>query len=122
MNHDQGALAQVEMTQEGDPQELLAPTLGWRGMPAFRPADPREHRLVLSFDSAEELEEFIAEHGIIVAKRTKGTVSAWWPPRDREDLSSLRFEIGDPGKFTQLSPGFEPPERPGGETRRVRWG
>jgi hypothetical protein len=71
---------------------LIEPILGWTGLPLFEPAPPRNAQLLLSFESDEERDEYVRAQGIIVAKTTGKILSAWWPPREREDLSSLRFE------------------------------
>lgn len=63
----------------------------WVGMPEFTPMQQRI-TLVLAFDSEEKRGELIDQLGLIIAKKTKQTWSAWWPPRELEDLSSLRFE------------------------------
>lgn len=66
----------------------------WRGLPRFVAKD-KPPTLVLSFDSEEQRDELIAQLGLVLAKKTKSTWSAWWPPRDREDLAALRFDFGD---------------------------
>lgn len=107
---DQGALSDGEMSEKRDPTELLEPTLAWRGMPAFKPPPPREVRLVFTFETEADRDRLVKETGVVIAKKTKGTWSAWWPPREREDLSSLLFTVDDPGRPTELSPGWKPSE------------
>ncbi len=75
-------------------EEELNADLDWKGMPRFEPAAER-FSLVLSFDAAERRDELVEQLGLIIAKKTRGTWSAWWPPREKEDLSALRFDFGD---------------------------
>jgi ParB-like chromosome segregation protein Spo0J len=63
----------------------------WVGLPEFEPIGARIS-LVLAFDSEEEREALVDQLGLFLAKKTRGTWSAHWPPRPQEDLSSLRFE------------------------------
>lgn len=66
----------------------------WTGMPSFEPQGNRI-QLVLAFDSEEERETLIDQLDLFIAKKTRQTWSAWWPPREQEDLSSLRFDSGE---------------------------
>lgn len=66
----------------------------WRGLPRFVAKD-KPPTLVLSFESEEDRDRLIKELGLILAKKTRSTWSAWWPPRENEDLSALRFDFGD---------------------------
>lgn len=49
-------------------------------------------RLVLTCDSEAARQDAIAKLQVPVAKATGKTLSARYPPREQEDLSSLRFE------------------------------
>jgi hypothetical protein len=71
--------------------DLNAP-IGWRGLPEFTRVE-RDTRLVLTFDTPEERDELIAKLGLILSKKTGTTWSAWWPPRERDDLAALRFDF-----------------------------
>jgi len=63
----------------------------WVGLPEY-PHVARV-RLMVSFDTEEERDEFLATIGNpTLRKKTGGTWSTWWPEREREDLSSLRFD------------------------------
>jgi len=66
----------------------------WAGMPGFEPRAP-QISLVLAFEAEAERDKLISDLGIVVAKKTRQTWSAWWPPREREDLASLRITDGD---------------------------
>lgn len=96
MSHDprQDALVSGDFT-EPRTDDLNAP-VEWRGLPAFVPVT-RDVRLVLTFDDEAGREELIEQLGLVIAKKTGKTWSAWWPPRDRDDLSALRFDFGDDG-------------------------
>jgi hypothetical protein len=88
---------QMGMVERGE--DALSETgdnspIEWRGLPRFVPKE-KPLSLVLSFDSEEDREQLVEQLGLIIAKRTRGTLSAWWPPREREDLSALRFDFGD---------------------------
>lgn len=86
---DEPAYVGVEL----DP--VLNADIEWVGLPKFVPAETKRPSLVLAFDSEEDRERLIAHLGLVIAKKTKGTWSAWWPPREKEDLASLRFDYGD---------------------------
>lgn len=68
----------------------------WIGMPEFAPSAKRVS-LVLAFESDEDRDRLVEQLGLIIAKKTRGTWSAWWPPRELEELSHLRFDFGDDG-------------------------
>lgn len=63
----------------------------WVGMPEFVPGEKRL-QLVLAFDSEEERDALVERLGVTIAKKTRGTWSAWFPPRERADLDSLLYE------------------------------
>ena len=63
----------------------------WIGMPEYNP-EPNRISLVLSFDTEIERESFVESLKLIIAKKYGSTWSAWYPPRDKSDLSSLRFQ------------------------------
>lgn len=94
MNPNQDSLVGRDVGAETREDDLNAP-VEWAGMPAFHPAPKRDIQLVLSFATAEERDELIAQLELVIAKKTRGTWSAWWPPRDREDLAALRFDFGE---------------------------
>lgn len=64
----------------------------WAGMPDFGQVD-EPLKIVVSCETPADRDDLMKKLGIhTVAKKTGDTWSAWWPPRDREDLSSLRFD------------------------------
>jgi ParB-like chromosome segregation protein Spo0J len=74
----------------------------WVGMPEFVPVGER-YQLNLAFESPEDRDTLIRMLGVHIAKKHGQTWSAWWPPRQQEDLSSLRWETGEPGERGGLS-------------------
>lgn len=63
----------------------------WAGMPAFGDSSAG-FRVVISLDTEEDRDALMKTLGIDVThKKTNGVWSVWWPPREREDLSSIRF-------------------------------
>jgi len=83
----------VEAFREQFPSLLAAATAFddvWRGLPAFvRGSDPL--RLIVRTNTDEQRERLVEQLGVRVSKRTRGTVSAWWPPRPMSDFASLVF-------------------------------
>jgi hypothetical protein len=67
----------------------------WVGLPEFDGgSDPV--KLVISFDSEEDRTKLLEQLGIeTIHKGTHHTLSTWWPERPKEDLASLRFDLGD---------------------------
>lgn len=64
----------------------------WAGLPEFEGMTPRI-QLTLNFDSEEEREALAGKLGLVTSKPAgEARWSAWWPPREREDPNSLRFE------------------------------
>ncbi len=91
----QDRLLEGDFSEARTEEDLNAP-IEWRGLPEFR-AVTRDVRLVLSFDTEAERDQLVAQLGVTISKKTGPTWSAWWPPRDREDLASLRFDFGEDG-------------------------
>jgi len=66
----------------------------WVGMPEFEAQD-KIPKLVINFRSNEDREKLVKELEWNIMKREKLTWTTWWPEKEREDLSSVRFEDGD---------------------------
>lgn len=66
----------------------------WVGMPDYE-TEPERIRLIVCFDSEAEKAELVEQLGVTIAKTTGKTSTAWYPPRERADLASLRFETED---------------------------
>jgi len=59
----------------------------WVGMPDYGGA-PDDIKLVVHFRSEEDKSEFADKLGIDVTDKTK---SVWWPPKEKDDVVSVRF-------------------------------
>lgn len=67
----------------------------WVGMPEYdNPTEP--YKLVVSFRSEADRDQFMRESKITrLNGRNGNTWSTWWPEKQRDDLSSVRFEVGE---------------------------
>jgi len=63
----------------------------WVGMPEFEGADDA-YRIVISFEKESERQEFTKTHDIKQMNKESKTWSMWWPYREKDDVSSLRYE------------------------------
>lgn len=90
--YDAMMLANLVLVSRSDSEiENYDAAAEWVGMPEFEAAEDRIS-LVLHFDSEEERKQLIDQLGVNIVKGNVHSLSAWWPPREREDLASLRFE------------------------------
>lgn len=67
----------------------------WVGLPDYSPILPPP-KLIISFESEEQRQQFLnwldeREQTVIMGKNRE-TWSMWWPPRDKEDLKTLKWE------------------------------
>ena len=60
----------------------------WVGMPGYD-TEPEPLKVVISFRNQEDRLEFARLLGL---RFTENTKSAWWPARETDDVSSVRFE------------------------------
>lgn len=60
----------------------------WVGMPEYT-LEEEPLKITVSFRNEKDRAEFGRLLGISITEKTKAT---WWPPKDREDLASLRFK------------------------------
>jgi hypothetical protein len=60
----------------------------WIGMPEFEPF-PLPLQIIVSFETEEARERFGKLIGIKITEKTKST---WFPPKEREDPVSMKFE------------------------------
>lgn len=67
----------------------------WVGMPSYQESgDVQTVKLMVNFESEEDRERLLELIGAPAMSRKDGqTWSVWWPPRERNDLASLRFEV-----------------------------
>lgn len=68
----------------------------WVGMPEYDPVKSAL-KVIVSFDTEEARQDFFNRLGYTFTEATK---SVWWPPKNDDDVSSLRFEkeVPPPGK------------------------
>jgi ParB-like chromosome segregation protein Spo0J len=65
----------------------------WLGMPGFD-AVGSAPQVALSFKTLEDRDRCMEVLGITnIYRRTAGTWSAWWPNREMDDLSAIRYEV-----------------------------
>jgi hypothetical protein len=64
----------------------------WQGMPEFEDPDPCFRKVVVNFDSEEDVAVFFKAIG---QKDTGKTKSIWFPEKERRDLESLRWAADD---------------------------
>jgi len=64
----------------------------WVGLPEYE--DPGNNpKIILNFQNEDDRTEFIRKSGIGITKAGKSHKwTAWWPPRERNDLSSIQFD------------------------------
>ena len=79
------AWADVNKTDE------INQTNEWEGMPQFNLA-PDSSKLIIQFDTNEEREKYVEERNIKINKKMASAWSTWYPERDRDDISSLKYE------------------------------
>lgn len=60
----------------------------WVGMPEYEAQSP-SIKLWMNFASAEDRADFLKRLGLDIPANAK---SAWWPPRGRDDVESIKFE------------------------------
>jgi ParB-like chromosome segregation protein Spo0J len=60
----------------------------WQGMPEFEDEDPCFRKVIVSFDTPDDVAEFFS---IIGQSDTGKTKSIWFPEKERRDLESLRW-------------------------------
>lgn len=67
----------------------------WVGMPDYEPLMAAT-KLIISFDTEAERDQFMEllnqHEQTIILGGNRNTVSMWWPPREKEDLKSLKWE------------------------------
>lgn len=61
------------------------------GLPEFEIKD-KTIKLIINFDTEDERKQFISNKKIKVGKQGGLAWSTWWPYRDNDDLSSLKYE------------------------------
>jgi len=59
----------------------------WVGMPEYDAA-PEPWKIVVNFEDMEDREDFAKRLGVTLTEQTK---YMWWPPKEREDVASLKL-------------------------------
>jgi hypothetical protein len=59
----------------------------WVGLPEYVPLE-EPWKLVVNFDDEEDRKDFAKRLGLTLTEKTK---SIWWPPREKDDVSSIEF-------------------------------
>jgi hypothetical protein len=89
----------VYMTRHEGEMPRQSDAAAWVGMPGFEAADENVVSLVVSFETAELREQFLATIGFQPHehrfKNMRRALGIWWPFREHEDLVSLRFQEED---------------------------
>jgi hypothetical protein len=96
--NEQMLAALVMVTRTADEIADFDAAAEWVGMPDYEPGS-REWEIRMKFRSAEDRDEFIKQAGVKIAakyadKKYAGEVliTAWWPPVEHEDVSSVKWE------------------------------
>lgn len=90
--YDESMLAALAFVTRG-PQDVADKNeyAHWAGMPSYENPD-EALKLTLYCTSEAERDALIDRLGVKVSGGNQGTVSAWWPAKEREDVSAYRFE------------------------------
>lgn len=94
--YDEQMLANLLMVTRSEREILdFDEAAHWVGMPEYDPT-LKPPVLMISFDTPEARQQFLDEldqkQRTIVSGKNRNTWSMWWPPREREDLKSLKWE------------------------------
>lgn len=63
----------------------------WVGMPEFDKKD-ETLKVIIHFDTEEDRKEFDKKYPLTYIKKQEKSWSAWYPPKEREDTGSLKYE------------------------------
>lgn len=64
----------------------------WLGMPEFESMTTPTPSLTLHFDTEADRNALVEELGVIISNKVRQTWSAHWPPKERDDNRSLKWE------------------------------
>jgi hypothetical protein len=82
----------VPIFSEKDKIDNLNEEIDSVGLPEFETKDTTI-KLTISFENEKDREEFVELHKIFILKKQVLNWSTWWPEKQRQDLSSLKYEI-----------------------------
>ena len=63
----------------------------WAGMPGFQPG-AEDIKLSVHFRTDADREAFVKEFKIVIRQKEKTVWKTWWPEKEKDDVSSVRFE------------------------------
>jgi hypothetical protein len=63
----------------------------WVGMPDYEDGETKL-KIVISFRNEQDRKRFAETHGLKIGKKEQASWMTWWPFKERDDLSSVRFE------------------------------
>jgi len=85
----------VYVTRPRDEIAELDDAAAWVGMPDFG-TDGQPLRVMVSLSTEEDRAALLEHLGVEVPHyRRSGVWSVWWPPKERDDTASLRFQEGE---------------------------
>ncbi len=91
---DQSLAALVMVTRDASEIADFDAAAEWVGMPAYDSDDPISVAVSIQFDTEADRAKFVDKMDLEVTMRHGRTWSTWWPPRVRNDISSLRWDDG----------------------------
>lgn len=95
----------VFVTRHASEIQTVDEAAQWVGLPEFAGID-QPYRLIIQFDTVDERQQLMDLAGIDYTHYRNGKAwSAWWPPRRREDLASLRFTDAAPEEVPERNAG-----------------
>jgi hypothetical protein len=65
----------------------------WLGLPSMGDV-PSAWKVVCHFDKEEDRAEFARRLGLTLTDST--TISTWWPPKEKDDMASVKFVVDEP--------------------------
>jgi len=63
----------------------------WVGMPDYEPKQD-VYKIIVSFRNAEDRNQFVELYDMPSGKEASLSWSCWWPQKQKEDVSSLKYE------------------------------
>ena len=63
----------------------------WLGMPDYEPTEV-PYKISINFRSAEDRTDFIHRFDMGIADSQSTTIATWYPPKEREDKASVRYD------------------------------
>jgi hypothetical protein len=92
---DQSLAALVMVTRPASEIEDFDAAAEWVGMPEFDPGTKAVY-MTINFRSVEDRSAFVEKIGLdedeMRKYKDRNHITTWWPPREANDLSALRFE------------------------------